>query len=82
MITAAEKQELVEWVKNLKDEYLLQQLKMLKKRDSTEFEANISEAEKVAIDKALDSYQNGNFYTHDEVKEQMKKKFPQLFKDK
>ena len=82
MITATEKQELVEWVKNLEDAYFLQQLKALKKIDSTEFEANISEAELVAIDKALDPYQKGNFYSYEEVKEQMKKKFSQLLKDK
>jgi hypothetical protein len=42
MITAAEKQELVEWVKNLEDEYILQQLKMLRNTEKEEIENSLT----------------------------------------
>lgn len=81
MITAVEREELVEWVKNLEDAYIIQQLIELKRNEEDEFETKISEAEKTAIDQALDSYYKGRFYTQDEVEKHLKKKFPQLFKD-
>jgi predicted transcriptional regulator len=81
MITAAEREELVEWVKNLDDAYIIQQLIELKRNEEDEFETKISDAEKTAIDQALDSYQEGRFHTQDEVEKHLKKKFPQLFKD-
>ncbi len=81
MITAAEREELVEWVKNLEDAYILQQIKDLKMNEKNEFETNISDPEKAAIDQALESYQKGKFHTHREVQESIKKKFPELFKD-
>lgn len=78
MITTNEKQELVERVKNMEDEYLLQQLIRLKKTETHEFKPNISEAEKEALDSALVSYKRGEFIPHERLMEELKRKFPQL----
>lgn len=40
----------------------------------------LSDEEKAAITEGLDDIENGRVYTHEEVKKQMKVKFPYLFK--
>jgi hypothetical protein len=79
MITAAERQELVEWVQNLENTYILQQLRELKNSGKDEFEANISEELKKDIDKGIEDVKQGRVYTHEEVMEQTRKKYPKLF---
>ena len=78
MITAAERQELVEWVQNLENTYILQQLRELKNSGKDEFEANISEELKKDIDKGIEDVKQGRVYTHKEVMEQTRKKYPKL----
>lgn len=79
MITAAERQELVEWVKNLEDAYILHQLQELKNSEKDEFTANISEELKEAIDRGLEDVKQGRVHSHEEVMDQVKKKYPRLF---
>jgi HEPN domain-containing protein len=79
MITAAEKQELVEWVKNLEDEYILQQLKMLRNTEKEEIEHSLTKNLIESINRGLDDVKNGRVFTHEQAMEKMKEKFPNLF---
>lgn len=81
MITPAEKQELIDWIKNLENQTLLQHLKDLKESEENEKEFYlVSEPEREGILKGLEDFANGRIKTNEDVKEEIRKKFPHFFK--
>jgi RAB protein geranylgeranyltransferase component A len=81
MMTLAEKQELIDWVKNLEDQTLLQHLKELKDSEESEKGAYlISEPEREGIMRGMEDLANGRVKTHEEVQAELREKFPHFFK--
>lgn len=79
MITAGEKQDLINWITNLENQSLLQHLIELKEANETIFQ--VSDQEREAIEIALKSIDQGKGIPHDEVMKNMKVKYPKLFND-
>lgn len=69
MNIAIEKQNIVQWVQNLSDEKIIEKILALK--DNTQ----ISPFEKKLIDNGLRDIEEGNIYSHEEVKENFKVRF-------
>lgn len=80
MITAAEKQELIDWVKNLEDQTLLQHLKELKDSEDEKGNYMVSESEREGILRGLEDLANGRTKSHEEVQAELRQKFPHFFK--
>jgi hypothetical protein len=82
MITAGEKQDLIDWITNLENQSLLQHLMELKAaNESNETIFQVSEQEREAIEIAMKSIDQGKGIPHDEVMKNMKTKYPKLFND-
>ncbi len=80
MITAGEKQDLIDWIKNLENQSLLQHILELKEaHESNETIFQVSETEREGINRGLDDWENGRIKTHKEMKDELKLKFPHLF---
>ena len=76
----AEKQDLIQWLSGVED---LRKIKLFRTlRGALEKESNtkLTKAEKSAIDKGLQSINEGKTKSHEEVMEFTKKEFPNLFK--
>jgi len=80
MITAEEKQNLIDWITNLENQSLLQHILELKEaHESNETIFQVSEPEREGIKRGLDDWENGRVKTHKEMKDELKLKFPHLF---
>lgn len=80
MITAGVKQDLIDWIKNLENQSLLQHILELKEaHESNETIFQVSEPEREGINRGLDDWKNGRLKTHKEMKDELKLKFPHLF---
>ena len=82
MITAEEKKELIEWVKNLENPLLLEHLMELKNSSDSDYVYIVSDQERIAIQEGIDSLENYGGVSHEEVIKMTKNKYPNLFKDK
>ena len=82
MSTAELKSSLHKLIEDINDPQKLQLTFNLLKGENTEEDLwdSLSAEEKAAIEEGLDDLENGRIYTHEEVKKQMKVKFPYLFK--
>lgn len=76
----AEKLDIIQWLAKVNDSNIIRQFMLLKRSNEEMVSANLSEAEKKAVDKGLESLREGRFKTHNEVTEATRKKFTQLFK--
>lgn len=64
-----EKLEIIKWVTTLKDETSIERLKMLREiKPQKDWWNEISESEKIAIDKGLEDIKAGRVKSHKEVK--------------
>ena len=69
MNIALEKQNILQWIQNLKDKKIIEKLLDLKE------ETEISSFENKLIQKGLDDVSKGNTSTHEEVKKRFETKF-------
>lgn len=69
MNIALEKQNILQWIQNLKDKKIIEQLLDLKK------ETEISSFENKLIQKGLEDVSKGNTCSHEEVKKRFETKF-------
>lgn len=76
----AEKLDIIQWLAGINDSQVIRQFKALKKSAEEIPLGNLSQAEKVAIDKGLQSIKRGHFKLHEDVMEVTKKKYPHLHK--
>lgn len=64
-----EKLEIIKWVTGLKDDSTIGKLKMLRKKPkNTDWWSEVTEEEKIAIDKGLADIKSGRVTPHKEVK--------------
>lgn len=73
----AEKLNLIEWLAGINDSQTIRQIKSL--QQSSQQAVELSETEKVAIDRGLKSIAEGKVHSHESVMASTKKKFPNLF---
>lgn len=76
----AEKLDIIQWLAGINDRRIIKQFTLLKKSNEEMANVNLSQAEKDAIDKGLQSIREGSFQQHEEVTEATRKKYPHLFK--
>ncbi len=71
----AEKLKLIEWLAGLTDATLIEKIKFLKENPAakTDWWEEISEAEKLAIDKGLADAEKGNLTSHEETRKRYEK---------
>jgi predicted transcriptional regulator len=76
----AEKLDLIQWLTGINDSNIIRQVSAL--RESTEKAASnkLSQAEKDAVDKGLQSLNEGRFKSHEDVMEITRKKYPHVVK--
>lgn len=77
MISAEEKEDLIDWIKNLENQSLLKHLMELKVANETVFE--VSDQQREAIEIALKSIEEGKGIPHEGVMKNMKTKYPKYF---
>lgn len=76
----AEKLDLIQWLAQIDDSKIIKQFILLKKSSEETDTVSLSREEKDAIDKGLQSISEGRHRSHVEVKEESKRKYPNLFK--
>jgi predicted transcriptional regulator len=76
----SEKLDIIQWLASINDSKIIKQFMLLKRSNEENTSVNLSQAEKNAIDKGLESIKEGRFKLHEEVTEATKKKYPHLFK--
>lgn len=76
----AEKLDIIQWLAQVNDSRVIKKFMLLKKSNEESIVANLSHKEKEAIDKGLQSINEGRFKSHQEVLESTKNKYPNLFK--
>lgn len=81
MITAEEKQDLIEWVKNLENQSLLNYLMELKNSSNSDKIYIVSDQERIAIKEGIESLENEGGVSHEDVMKMTREKYPNLFKD-
>lgn len=69
-----EKLKLIEWIIRLKDDSIVEKLKMLKEHQKqTDWWDEITEEEKASIEKGLEDIKAGRVIPHDKVKKEYEK---------
>lgn len=76
----AEKLSLIEWLAGVEDSRVIKQFIALQKSNQDYINRNLTSQEKLAIDKGLQSIEEGKVKSHSSVTESTKKKYPNLFK--
>lgn len=71
----SEKLKLIEWLLNLKDQSVIEKLKWLRENqnEAMDWWDEISEAEKVSIDRGLNDIENGRITSHESVRKKYEK---------
>ncbi len=81
MITAGEKQDLIDWIKNLENQSLLNYLMELKNSSDSDKIYIVSDQERIAIKEGIESLENEGGVSHEDVMKMTREKYPNLFKD-
>lgn len=63
-----EKLEIIKWISTLKDETAIERIKLLKERKTKDWWNEISDAEKIAIEKGLEDLKSRKVKPHKDVK--------------
>ncbi len=74
----AEKLDLIQWLAQIEDSRIIKQFMLLRRSTEETNPVTLSLEEKDAIDKGLKSISEGRYKSHLEVKEESKKKYPNL----
>ena len=75
----AEKLEIIEWLAKVNDSKIIEQFMLLKKSNE-EGSLNLSQEEREAIDKGLQSIEDKKSKSHEEVMEATRNRYPHLFR--
>ncbi|WP_439489424.1 hypothetical protein [Algoriphagus sp.] len=78
----SENSKIIDWIRNLENDAVIDHLKTLQKVSSPNQIYQLSQAEKQAVDIGLKSLDEKRTYTNEEVNDIMRDKYPQLFKGK
>jgi len=78
MDVKTKKLDLIEWLVNLNDESVIEELYKLKIVSKENCALQLSEEEIRGIERGLKDYKEGRFSTHEEVTARIKSKFPFL----
>ncbi len=76
MIAISEKYEIIQWIEKLNDSSIFDEIKQLKNKaveSNTDWWDEISEIEKISINKGLADIDNNKIYLHDDVKKSYEK---------
>jgi len=76
----AEKINLIQWLASIEDVKIIRQLKMLRNTIQQKEHVTLTNEEKAAIDKGLQSIKDGHVQSHEEVMKSTREKYPNLFK--
>ncbi len=76
----AEKLDIIQWLANVNDSKVIKQFVLLKRSNEEMTVVSLSQAEKDAVDKGLQSIKEGRFKSHEEVAEITREKYTQLLK--
>lgn len=80
MITEDKKKELIDWISSLENQSMLEHLMELKNSNETEKIYFVSEEEREGIERGLDDLKEGRVKAHENVKKELKSKYPRFFK--
>jgi predicted transcriptional regulator len=75
-----EKLDIIQWLAGVNESHVIKQFMLLKKTNEDKTSIDLSETEKKAIDKGIQSIEAGRVKSHEEVMEVTRRKYPQLFK--
>jgi hypothetical protein len=75
----AEKLDIIQWLAGVNDIKTIRQFKLLKESNESPPTVSLTQAERDAIDKGLVSVKEGRIKSHEEVEDETRKKYPQLF---
>jgi aspartate carbamoyltransferase regulatory subunit len=78
----SEKSKIIDWIKSLENETVIDHLKTLQKVSNQNQIYRLSQAEKQAVEIGLKSLSEEQTYTTEEVNDITRAKYPQLFKEK
>ncbi|MFN3999452.1 hypothetical protein [Algoriphagus sp.] len=81
MITAGEKQDLIDWITNLENQSVLNYLMELKNSNDSDKIYIVSDQERIAIKEGIESLENEGGVSHEDVMKMTREKYPNLFKD-
>lgn len=72
-----ERQSLIDWISQLEDESIIEDIKSLKENSTNrkDWWDDLSEAEKKGIEEGLRDIEEGRTYTYEQVKDEVKKWF-------
>ena len=76
----SEKLNLIQWIVGVNDVNIIKRFKALQKDSEIEINKTLTKEEKAAIDKGLQSIDEGRTHSHESVMKMTKKKYPNLFK--
>lgn len=76
MTIQEEREKLIAWLSEVEDENIIQQVIEIQNSAN---QRTMSIAERQALQKGLDSIEQGKVYTHAQVMEAMKLKYPEIF---
>lgn len=76
----AEKLNIIKWLAGIQESKVIKQFILLKKSNEEFPSKKLSQTEKLAIDKGLQSIKDGRIKSHEEVMKITRKKYTQLFK--
>lgn len=69
-----EKQKIIEWIKGLSDQSLIEKIKLIKENKLPgDWWEEISEEEKLSIERGLENIRSGRTIPHDQVKKHYEK---------
>ena len=75
-----EKLNLIQWIVSVNDVNTIKRFKALQKSSEIDSNKTLTKEEKAAIDKGLQSIDEGRTHAHENVMKMTKKKYPNLFK--
>ncbi len=76
----AEKLDLIQWLAGINEGKVIKQFMLLKKTNEEMGSIELTNAEKQAIDKGIESLDSGHTITDEQATEATKKKYTHLFK--
>jgi predicted transcriptional regulator len=75
-----EKLDIIQWLAGVNESQVIRQFMLLKRTNEEKTSIDLSETEKRAIDKGIQSIEADKVKSHEEVMEVTRRKYPQLFK--
>ncbi|GAB1444782.1 MAG: hypothetical protein KF860_06425 [Cyclobacteriaceae bacterium] len=75
-----EKLEIIQWLAKINDSKIIKQFMLIKRSNEEDTAVNLSQEEKEAIDKGLQSINDGRIKSHEEVMETTRIKYAHLVK--